>query len=152
MFCQLVRVKLLFQNHSLILRRFQGTISKNTFSNPAQSDLIFFNVIQLKRSVGRENMDSSLLSGCHFPRRLTDIVRRRYWNIKGNTNRTRHQKDQLLKCYFCLTHIIIICFLKSEYINITTVLWILYVLNSWNGHPSYRKSLWCHHLSAGSHK
>ena len=47
-------------------------------------------------------------TGCHFPRGHTDIVRRKYLNITGNTDKTRHQKDPLLKYNFFFTCIIII--------------------------------------------
>ena len=51
----------------------------------------------------------------------------------------RYQKDQLSKCNFFLTLIIIIYCLKSEYLNTTTVLLILYLLNCQNGCHSHRK-------------
>ena len=58
------------------------------------------------------------------------IVRRKYLNLTGNTDKTRHQKDQLSQYNCFLTHIIIIYCLKSEYLNTTTVLLILSVLNT----------------------
>ena len=73
------------------------------------------------------------------PREHTDIVHRKYWNITGNTDKTRYQKDQLLKCNFFLTPIIIIYGLMYEYLNTTTVLLILYVLNAQNGCHSHKK-------------
>ena len=30
----------------------------------------------------------------------TDIAQRKYWNLIGNTDKTRHKKDHLLKCNF----------------------------------------------------
>ena len=47
-----------------------------------------------------------------------------------------------MKCNFVLTCIIIIYCLKSEYVNTTTVLNNIYVLNARNGHNSHRNSVY----------
>ena len=81
-------------------------------------------------------------SGCHFPRGHTDIVRRKYLNLTGNTDKTGHWKEQLLKFNFFLTHIIIIYYFKSEYLKTTTVLLILYMLNARNGCHCHMQSVY----------
>ena len=59
-------------------------------------------------------------------------------NIDISQDKTRHQKDQLLRCNFFLTSIIIIYCLKSEYLNTTTDLLIVYSLNAQMGCHSKR--------------
>ena len=74
-----------------------------------------------------------------FPRGHTDIFRRKYWNLTGNSDNSGHRKDQLLKSNFFLTHIIIIYCLKYDYLNAKTVLLILDVLNAQNCRYSHKK-------------